>query len=177
LAFLFSNNRGAVIAAQDWHPSDHVSFASNHPGKASGDIIELPTVKEQVLWPDHCVQGTEGAEFHKNLDTARVQLIVRKGYRQELDSYSAFFENDRKTATGLDGFLKSLRIESLFIGGLATDYCIFYTAMDALRHGYQTFVLSDAVRGVGIPEGSIDKAFRLMEEAGIRIIDSGGIAE
>ena len=175
LAFLFSAHGGRVIATQDWHDANHISFASSHPGKKPGDIIDLPLVKQQVLWPDHCVKGTKGANFHKDLDMYLVHLIVRKGYRQELDSYSAFFENDRTTPTGLNGFLKGLGIKSVFLGGLATDYCVFYGAMDAVNHGFETYVLRDAVRGVGFPEGSIDKAFETMEQAGIQIIDSGDI--
>jgi nicotinamidase/pyrazinamidase len=177
LAFLFSRNGGRVIATQDWHTADHISFASSHPGKKIGEIIDLPAVKAQVLWPDHCVQGTEGAKFHKNLDLTLVHLIVRKGYRQELDSYSVFYENDRKTPTGMDGFLKGLGIKSVFLGGLATDYCVFYSAIDAMGHGYETFVFTDAVRGVGFPDGSIETALKLMEEAGIHLIDSGDIEE
>ena len=175
LALVFSRHGGKVIATQDWHPGNHVSFASSHPGKKPGETIQTPDVAEQILWPSHCVQGTAGAEFHKNLDVSPVQLIIRKGFHQELDSYSAFFENDQKTPTGLDGFLKGLGVKSVFLGGLATDYCVYYSAMDAVKLGYKTFVLRDAVQGVGYPEGSVEKAFRLMEQAGICIIDSNNL--
>ncbi|MDR0312106.1 MAG: bifunctional nicotinamidase/pyrazinamidase [Treponema sp.] len=175
LARKFCHKGGKVIATQDWHTDKHISFASSHKGKNVGDIIELPTVKEQVLWPDHCVQGTTGADFHKNLDLAPTHLILRKGSRRELDSYSAFFENDRKTPTGLDGFLKGLDISTVFIGGLATDYCVLYSAMDAVLLGYKTYVLGDAIRGVGFPEGSIEKALNTMEGAGIVIVNSSDI--
>jgi nicotinamidase/pyrazinamidase len=175
LARLFCRMGGKVIATQDWHTDKHISFASSHQGKAPGDIVELPSVKEQVLWPDHCVQGTNGADFHKDLDVTVAHLILRKGSRQDLDSYSAFFENDRKTPTGLDGFLKGLCLTSVFLGGLATDYCVFYSAMDAAQLGYKTYVLSDAVRGVGFPEGSVQKALEAMRNAGIGIINSNDI--
>ena len=129
----------------------------------------------QVLWPNHCVHGTDGSKFHKNLDLTPIHLIVRKGYRKGLDSYSAFFENDRISSTGLDGFLRDLGIKSIFLGGLATDYCVLYSALDAIKLGYKTFVLRDAVRGVGIPQDSVEKAYRLMEEEGICIIESDDI--
>ena len=172
LAAFFSRKGGRVIATQDWHSIGHISFASSHPNKKYGDIIDTPLVKEQVLWPDHCMQGTKGAEFHEKLDLTHIHLIIRNGFKPELDSYSAFFENDRKTSTGLDAYLKGLSLKSVFLGGIATDYCVFYSAMDAVQLGYKTFVLRDAVRGVGLPTGSIDKAFHSMKEAGVSIIDS-----
>ena len=176
LARVFNLMGGKVIATQDWHPQVHVSFSSSHPGKKRGDIIELElpqgNINDQVLWPDHCVQGSSGADFHKNLDTAVFHLIVRKGYRKELDSYSAFFENDRITPTGLYGFLKGLSINSIFIGWLATDYCVFYSAMDAVKLRLDSYVLLDAVRGVGYPEGSIEKALKTLENAGANLVDS-----
>ena len=175
LAALFFEKGGKVIATQDWHTENHASFAVSHKGKKPGDVIKLHSA-EQVLWPVHCVQGTKGANIHKNLDLTNVSLIIRKGSRTELDSYSAFFENDKKTQTGLDGYLKCLGIKTIFIGGLATDYCVLYSAMDAVRCGYKTFVIKDAVRGVGIPEGSVEKAYAQMEKAGIKITDSGRIA-
>jgi nicotinamidase/pyrazinamidase len=173
LASRFAQGGGRVIATQDWHPAGHCSFAASYRGKKPGDIVSLPPAGEQVLWPAHCVQGTEGAAFHDRLDLKPVNLIVRKGFRQGLDSYSAFFENDRQTSTGLDGFLKSLRIKTVVLGGLATDYCVFYSAMDAAVLGYRTIVLQDAVRGVGFPEGSVERAFADMKAAGILLLDSG----
>ena len=175
LAGLFSRMGGRVIATQDWHTSNHISFASSHPDKKPGDIIKLPTVREQILWPDHCVQGTEGAKFHSKLNLDLVHLIIRKGYTWELDSYSVFYENDKKTPTGLDGFLKNLRIKTVFMGGLATDYCIFYSAMDAAYYGFETFIIWDAVRGIDYPRGSIESAIEAMKLSGIRIINSSNI--
>jgi nicotinamidase/pyrazinamidase len=175
LARQFCRMGGKVIATQDWHTDKHISFASSHQGKNVGDIIEVPKVKEQILWPDHCVRGTKGADFHKDLDLTIAHLLLRKGYRQGLDSYSAFFENDRKTPTGLDGLLKGIGIAAVFMGGLATDYCVLYSAMDAVLLGYKTYVLGDAIRGVGFPEGSIEKALNTMEGAGIVIVDSSDI--
>jgi nicotinamidase/pyrazinamidase len=173
LAVRFAREGGPVIATADWHPARHSSFAASHPGKKPGDAVSLPSVGEQVLWPVHCVQGTEGAAFHDRLDLRPVTLIIRKGFRQNLDSYSAFFENDRKTPTGLDGFLKGLGIKTVVLGGLATDYCVFYSAMDAAALRYTAVVLTDAVRGVGFPEGSVEKALADMEAAGILLLDSG----
>ena len=176
LALIFSRKGARVIATQDWHPGDHVSFASSHPGKKSGDMVKVKgskaAIEDQVLWPDHCVQNTQGAEFYKNLDTGLLHMIIRKGYRKQLDSYSAFFENDRITPTGLDGFLKGLSMDTVFLGGLATDYCVFYSAMDAIALGYRTYVIKDAVRGVGYPEGSVERALETMENAGVILADS-----
>jgi nicotinamidase/pyrazinamidase len=169
LAVRFAVAGGRVIATQDWHPAGHVSFAASHRGKNAGDAVDLPDVKGQILWPVHCVQNSEGAAFHRGLDLAPVNLVLRKGFRENLDSYSAFFENDRATPTGLDGFLKGLSITTLVIGGLAADYCVLYSALDAAALGYKTAVLSDAVRGVGFPEGSVERAFALLQEAGVVI--------
>jgi nicotinamidase/pyrazinamidase len=176
LAARFAREGGRVIATADWHPAGHCSFAASHPGKKPGDAVFLPGAGEQVLWPAHCVQGTEGAAFHDRLDLRPVNLIIRKGFRKNLDSYSAFFENDRKTPTGLDGFLKGLGINTVVLGGLAVDYCVFYSAMDAAALGYRTVVLKDAVRGVGFPEGSVEKALADMEAAGILLLGSGELA-
>jgi nicotinamidase/pyrazinamidase len=163
---------GRAAATQDWHPAGHASFASSHNGKKSGDVIDTSLVKGQVLWPDHCVQGTKGADFHKDLELNPVSMVIRKGFRSALDSYSAFFENDRKTPTGLEGFLRSLGIETVIMGGLATDYCVFYSAIDCKKLGFNTIVASDAVRGVGYPEGSIESAIKEMKAAGIEFIPS-----
>jgi len=153
LSALFAANSGRVIATQDWHPADHVSFKD--------------------LWPSHCVQGSEGAAFHASLDLKPASLIIRKGFRRGLDSYSAFFENDRKTATGLDGYLKTLSIDTLVLGGLATDYCVLYSALDAVGLGYKTIIASDAVRGVDYPAGSTEKALKTLKEAGVIFAPSG----
>jgi nicotinamidase/pyrazinamidase len=165
--------KGARIAAsQDWHGEGHISFASSHNGKKPGDIIDTPIVKSQVLWPDHCVQGTKGADFHSALELNNVSAIIRKGYHTDIDSYSSFFENDRKTQTGLEGFLRCLDIKTVIIGGIATDYCVFSTAIDCKNLGFSTIVVSDAVRGVGYPEGSVEKAVSAMKEAGIEFFTS-----
>ena len=175
LASLFTSRCGRVIATQDWHPHDHVSFAVSHESKKPGDTIDLPGVKGQVLWSCHCVQGSAGADFHKGLDLKQPNLIIRKGFRSGLDSYSAFFENDRKTPTGLDGFLKALSIDTLVLGGLATDYCVLYSALDAAALGYKTIVATDAVRGVNYPAGSVERAFELLTAAGVILAGPGDI--
>ena len=175
LVSLFADRGGRIAATQDWHPIDHASFAASHENKKPGDLIDLPGTKNQVLWPAHCIMGSRGADFHDDIDLKPVHFIIRKGFRKNLDSYSAFFENDRKTSTGLDGFLKSLSIGTLVLGGLATDYCVYYSAMDAKALGYETIVAGDAVRGVGFPQGSVEKAIKSMKEAGIKIIESGDI--
>ena len=172
LASLFAGNAGKVVATQDWHPAGHVSFASSHAGKSPGETVDLPSLKGQMLWPDHCVPGSRGADFHDELDLKPVNLILRKGFRTGLDSYSAFFENDRRTSTGLDGFLKVLFVDTLVLGGLATDYCVLYSALDAVALGYKTYMAVDAVKGVGIPEGSVERALKLLEEAGVILVES-----
>ena len=172
LAARFAGAGGKVIATQDWHPADHCSFASAHPGTKTGDTLSLPGGQAQVLWPDHCVQGSGGAALHDFLQLQPVNLILRKGFRRGLDSYSAFFENDRTTSTGLAGYLNSLEITTVVLGGLATDYCVLYSALDAAALGYKTLVLLDAVRGVGYPQGSVEQALERMGSAGITLINS-----
>ncbi|MDR0494607.1 MAG: bifunctional nicotinamidase/pyrazinamidase [Treponema sp.] len=168
---------GIVAATQDWHPAGHVSFASSHQDKQPGDIIDLANTQGQILWPDHCVQGTKGAAFSDGLELNTVNLFIRKGFRKGLDSYSAFFENDRCTATGLEGAIKQMNIETVIIGGLATDYCVFYSAMDCRRLGFNTIIASDAVRGVDFPSGSVEKAITEMRAAGIAFITSAQLLE
>ncbi|MDR0303088.1 MAG: bifunctional nicotinamidase/pyrazinamidase [Treponema sp.] len=172
LADVIAAKGGRVAATQDWHPAGHVSFASSYSGPKIGDTVDTALVKGQALWPDHCVQGTSGAAFHKDLNLNPVSMIIRKGFRGELDSYSAFFENDRKTATGLEGWIKSLGIETVIMGGLATDYCVFFSAMDCKRAGFKTVIASDAVRGVGFPSGSIEVAVSEMKSSGIEFFTS-----
>ncbi|MDR2070267.1 MAG: bifunctional nicotinamidase/pyrazinamidase [Treponema sp.] len=157
IARRFAAAGAPVIATQDWHPAGHCSFASTGKKTAEGE----------VLWPDHCVQGTAGADFHRDLDLAPVTLIVRKGFRPAIDSYSAFFENDRKTATGLAAYLNGLGVKTVYLGGLATDYCVFFSAMDAVKLGFTVYLLQDAVRGVNYPEGSVEKALDTMKSAGV----------
>lgn len=159
-----------VILTQDWHPMGHLSFASSHPGKKPFETLTVP-YGEQVLWPDHCVQGTEGAEFYPDLNVLNCELVLRKGYDPLIDSYSAFFENDRKTATGLAGYLRERRINRLFLAGLATDYCVAYTAMDAVKAGFEVFVIEDGCRAMDM-NGSLKDAWRQMESASVRRIRS-----
>jgi nicotinamidase/pyrazinamidase len=184
IANVFDWHSAPVIVTQDWHPDTHISFASNHPGLRENDIIDLVLEKrdsgeigtvEQVLWPDHCVQGTWGAEFHDHLDLKPVSYVIRKGRRELIDSYSAFFENDRTTTTGLGGLLKGLSVENVFIGGLATDYCVYYSVMDAIRLGFKTFLLVDAVRGIDYPADSIKTAMKDMERLGVQFIETGDV--
>ncbi|MCL2186466.1 MAG: bifunctional nicotinamidase/pyrazinamidase [Treponema sp.] len=172
LSAAFYEKGGCVAATQDWHCEGHISFASSHNGKNPGDLIDTPLVKGQALWPCHCVQGTKGAEFHDALDLKPVSAIFRKGSNKNIDSYSAFFENDKKTKTGLDGYLQSHGIETVVMGGLATDYCVFYSAMDCKKLRFNTIIVGDAVRGVGIPEGSVKKAISEMKTAGVNFCSS-----
>lgn len=153
-----------VLQTQDWHPEGHSSFASSHEGRDPFETVEM-SYGEQVLWPDHCVQGSEGAEFHPDLVTRRSQLIVRKGFRREIDSYSAFYENDNETVTGLAGYLRSRNIDTLYTAGLATDFCVKWSVLDGLREGFGIRIVEDAVRGIDI-EGSVDRAWSEMLDAG-----------
>ena len=177
IAYALVEKGSRVAATQDWHPVNHISFASSHNGKNPGDVIDTPLVENQVLWPEHCVQGTDGADFHKGLDLTPVSMIIRKGFNKDLDSYSAFFENDRMTPTGLEGWIKSLDINTVIMGGLATDYCVFFSAMDSKNLGFNTIIASDAVKGVGIPKGSVKRAISAMKEAGIEFFSSNEILD
>lgn len=157
----------AVVLTQDWHPSDHSSFASSHPGKGPFESVEMP-YGEQTLWPDHCVQGSEGANFHPALNTDRADLIVRKGFRAAIDSYSAFFENDRTTPTGIDGYLRTRGITDLVLVGLATDFCVNYSAQDAAKLGYTVTVREDLCRAIDLG-GSLNAARADMAARGVII--------
>lgn len=163
----------AVIQTQDWHPAGHSSFASTYPGKEPYETIELD-YGTQVLWPDHCVQGSHGAEFHEDLNTERTELIIRKGFRKGIDSYSAFYENDQTTVTGLAGYLKNRGIDTLYIVGLATDFCVKWSALDGRKEGLEVYVLEDAVAGIDL-DNSVDKAWDEMKAAGVRRIHSSEI--
>jgi len=158
-----------VVATQDWHPFGHVSFASAHRGGQPFSVIRIGG-RRQELWPDHCVQGTPGAEFHPALDLRPVRFIVRKGFRAGMDSYSAFFENDRETATGLDGLLRGLGVTGVSVAGLATDFCVRATALDAVRLGYRTVLVEDACRGVDQPAGAVRRALEEMKGAGVEFV-------
>jgi nicotinamidase/pyrazinamidase len=162
-----------VVMTQDWHTADHISFASQHPGKKPFETIKL-AYGTQVLWPDHCVQGTEGASIVNGVNIPHAQVIVRKGFHREVDSYSAFLEADRKTETGLVGYLKHRKISGLFICGLATDYCVAWSALDARKFGFQVAVIEDASRGIDL-NGSLAAAWKNMEKAGVKRIQSSDI--
>lgn len=161
-----------VILTQDWHPPDHRSFASAHPGKKPFETAAL-TYGRQVLWPDHCVQGTRGAAFHPGLGVPHAELILRKGFRAEVDSYSAFFENDRVTPTGLTGYLRERGFRRLFLAGLALDYCVRYSAEDAIKGGFEATVVIDACRGIG--SEMIAAARQSFAALGVAIAESDGI--
>lgn len=163
-----------VTATQDWHPRGHVSFASRHPGKKPFEVIPWKGTT-QVLWPDHCVAGTKGADFHPLLDQTKIYLVVRKGTDLDRDSYSTFMDNDHYTRTGLDAFLKGLGIEQVFLAGLATDYCVLYSSQDAVSLGFETYVIQDACQGVDFPEHSVEKALQTMKDNGVKLISSADL--
>lgn len=154
-----------VILTQDWHPADHSSFASQHQDRSPYEMITMPYGK-QTLWPDHCVQGTHGAEFHKDLQWTKAELVIRKGYRKAIDSYSAFFENDHMTPTGLGGYLKERGIKNITLAGLATDFCVAYSALDAAAQGFNVTVLPDLSRAIDI-DGSLQTMMKQMRNAGV----------
>lgn len=157
-----------VILTQDWHPAGHSSFASSHPGKAAYEMIEMP-YGPQTLWPDHCVQGSHGGEFHPALVWDKAEMIVRKGYRPGIDSYSAFFENDRTTPTGLAGYLRERGLNDLVLVGIATDFCVAYSALDAVREGFSVTVRLDACRAIDL-NGSLAIMTEKMREAGVTLV-------
>jgi nicotinamidase/pyrazinamidase len=157
-----------VVLTQDWHPANHSSFADNHAGAAPFSMMDMP-YGPQVLWPRHCVQGSLGAEFHESLATDPAQMIIRKGFRAAIDSYSAFFENDRSTATGLHGYLGSRGVRSLTLVGLATDYCVAYSALDAVRLGYDVTVRMDLCRAIDL-NGSLATMTAQLQSAGVTLI-------
>ncbi len=157
-----------VVLTQDWHPQHHSSFASSHPGKQAFETVTMP-YGEQTLWPDHCIQGSGGAAFHPHLSRTKCELIIRKGFRPAIDSYSAFFENDHTTPTGLSGYLGERGIKEITLAGLATDYCVAYSALDAARLGFKTTVRLDACRAIDLG-GSLEKMLGKMKEAGVRLV-------
>ena len=159
-----------VVLTQDWHTPGHISFASSHPDKKPFDTVKLP-YGDQVLWPDHCVQGTDGAAISRDLDIPHAQLVIRKGFNPKVDSYSAFIEADGKLKTGLDGYLKGRSIETIFVAGLATDFCVAWTANDARKLGLNAYVIEDACRGIDT-QGSLAAAWTTMEKAGVKRIRS-----
>jgi len=155
-----------VVLTQDWHPAGHSSFASVHSGSAPFEVITMP-YGPQVLWPDHCVQGTVGAAFHAKLLVDRAELVIRKGFRGAIDSYSAFYENDRYTPTGLAGYLRERGFKRVFLAGLATDYCVYYSAVDARREGFEAIVIESGCRAIDLA-GSLAAAWAGMAEAGVQ---------
>ncbi len=169
IAELFRKNKASIILTQDWHPEEHLSFASNHPGMHSGDIYQTEAIGP-VLWPDHCVQNTLGSEFHKDLKKEYAHAIIRKGYHPDIDSYSGFIENDKKSETGLAGYLKSLKIKRIFICGLALDYCCFSTAMDGVDFDFKVYFIVDLTKGIDLPAGNISNALESMLNKGITFV-------
>ena len=162
-----------IVQTQDWHPEGHSSFASSHEGKEPFDTVEMD-YGTQVLWPNHCVQGSKGAEFHEDLNTLKSQVIIRKGFRRMIDSYSTFFENDQKTATGLTGYLKQRGITDLYTVGLATDFCVKWSILDGIDEGFNMHIVEDAVKGIDL-NGSLDEAWDEMKKKGVRVTQSEDI--
>lgn len=160
-----------IVATADWHPPDHGSFASSHPGRKAGDVVELSGLP-QVLWPDHCVQHSKGAEFSSELDIAKIAKVIHKGMDPGIDSYSGFFDNGRQHATGLDDYLREQGTDTVYIMGLATDYCVKYTALDAVSLGYEAWLIEDGCRGVEVAPGDIERALAEMAAAGVRVVKS-----
>ena len=159
-----------VILTQDWHPATHKSFASQHEGKSPFEMVDMD-YGPQVLWPDHCVQGSDGAAFHADLQTDKASLILRKGMNPEIDSYSAFFENDQATSTGLAGWLSARNIQNVVMAGLATDYCVAWSALDAVKLGFETSVVMPACRAIDL-DGSLEAQSAKMLEAGVTLLDT-----
>ncbi|MDJ0614089.1 MAG: bifunctional nicotinamidase/pyrazinamidase [Rhizobiaceae bacterium] len=160
-----------TVPTQDWHPSDHSSFADNHEGGEPFSLIDMP-YGPQVLWPRHCVIGSNGAEFHTDLETDSSDMIIRKGFRSAIDSYSAFFENDKTTQTGLTGYLREREANAVYLVGLALDFCVCYSAVDAAKQGFEATVITDACRAIDL-DGSLDNAMTEMKNAGVNFASSG----
>jgi len=169
VAKLFKKRTAQVVLTQDWHPKKHLSFASNHHGKSPGDeYISDNGAIGPILWPAHCVQGTKGAKFHKDLKVDLADKVIKKGMNPKVDSYSGFQDNDKKSETGLREYLNSKSIKRIFVCGLALDYCCYYTAIDGFEFGYEVYFLVDLTRGVDLPEGNIDSALETMKKTGIK---------
>jgi nicotinamidase/pyrazinamidase len=167
----FKDKHNVVVLTQDWHPKSHLSFASNHPDKDPGDEYSERGIGP-ILWPDHCVQDTQGAAFHEDLDTSLARAIIRKGTNPKVDSYSAFKDNLKEEETGLKGYLRNLGIERIFICGLALDYCVYYTAIDGNDFGFDVNLIIDATKGIDDPEGSVSNALEDMENKGVEFVNS-----
>lgn len=169
---LFKKHKATIILTQDWHPQNHASFASTHPGKNPGDEFTSENgAIGPVLWPDHCVQNTKGAEFHYDLKIDLADKVIRKGTNHTVDSYSGFLENDKKTETGMRDYLDSKKIQRIFICGLALDYCCYYTAMDGFEFGYEVYLLVELTRGIDLPKGSVRNALETMSKTGIKFVN------
>jgi nicotinamidase/pyrazinamidase len=162
-----------IVGTQDWHPVNHSSFASNNDAEPFS--VKTLNGVNQVMWPEHCIQGSNGADFHPDLHADAFNIIIRKGTNPDIDSYSAFTENDGVTVTGLRGWLSELDIKKVYITGLATDFCVLYTALDAVKAGFETYVIEDACKGVDFPEGNVVKAVSAMKEAGIRVVQAADV--
>lgn len=158
-----------VLCSQDWHPRNHGSFASQHTGREPGEIVDLGGV-QQILWPDHCIQDTRGADFHRDLDRGLLNTVFRKGVDRGLDSYSAFFDNDHRRSTGLGEHLRSIGVESVWLMGLATEYCVKFSALDAVGLGFHTTVIPDGCRGIDLAPGDIDRAWQELRDAGVKLV-------
>lgn len=161
-------NTEHVVLTQDWHPSGHSSFASSHAGRQPYEMVKMP-YGDQTLWPDHCIQGSKGADFHVGLAWTKAEMVIRKGFRGGIDSYSAFFENDRTTPTGLAGYLRERSIGSITLVGLATDFCVAYSALDAVKQGFATTVRLEACRGIDLG-GTLDQMLKAMRDAGVTLV-------
>lgn len=171
IAHKFKENNGTIILTQDWHPQNHLSFASNHKGKNPGDeYMSEDGAIGPVLWPDHCVQGTNGTEFHKELKIDLADKIIQKGMNPNVDSYSGFQDNDKKSETGLRKYLNAKKIKRIFVCGLALDYCCYYTAMDGLEFGYEVYFLVNLTRGVDLPEGNVENALKNLKKSSIKFV-------
>jgi nicotinamidase/pyrazinamidase len=163
-----------VVATQDWHPANHGSFAANHAGKRAFEMITLGGLP-QVLWPSHCVEGTAGAEFVRGLEIARICKVFHKGTDPEIDSYSGFFDNGHRKATGLGDFLRAMGVSDVYVVGLATDYCVQFTALDARQLGFETYLIEDACRGVNLKPGDVEQAIATMRAAGVHVVRSADL--
>ena len=169
VAEIFKDNNGIVVLTQDWHPKNHKSFASSYPGKNPGDEFQSEGIGP-IIWSDHCVQGTQGAKFHEKLKTDLANVIIRKGYNINVESYSGFIENDKKSETGLAGLLKSLNIKRIFICGLALDYCCYFTAIDGIDFGFEVYFLVNLTKGIDLPPGNISSSLENMRNKGIKFV-------
>ena len=163
-----------VVATQDWHPADHGSFAASHPGRKVGEVIDLNGLR-QILWPVHCVQNTYGAQFVAGLDVSRVERVFQKGTDPEIDSYSGFFDNGHRKSTGLGDYLKARGVDAVYVAGLATDYCVKFTALDAKQFGFDTYLIEDATRGVNLKPDDVKNAIDQMKKAGVHVMQSQSI--